>query len=35
MVSLLQRELGGELLGESEVRAWMTLCCSSAAILAS
>ena len=32
-VSLLQRELGEELLGESEVRAWMTRCCSSAAIL--
>lgn len=35
LASLLQWELGGELLGEREFRAWMTLCCSSSAILAS
>lgn len=35
LVSLLQRELGGELLGEREVSARVTFCCSSSAILAS
>ena len=35
LVSLLRRELVAELLGEREVRAWITFCCSSAAILAS
>ena len=35
LASLLQWELGGELLKEGEVRAWITLCCSSSAILVS